>query len=117
MNSFTTRIAMSAVIAALSAGAVTAHADAGPTQPESPQFANFEHQLSMGSVASYISPEQGSGAVAAAPANDASSPIGIFHRADSSPVRSVVTTLRTIAKRPVVGTSPFDNPLNTASPG
>jgi hypothetical protein len=120
MNSFKTRLAMSAVIAALSTGAVAAHADAGITQPsgaESPQFANFEHQLSMGSVASYMPAELGGGAVPAAPASDQPSPIGIFHRADSSPVRSVSTTLRAIARRPAVSPSPFDNPLNTASPG
>jgi hypothetical protein len=115
MNSLKKGLAMSAVISALAAGALTAHADTGVTLPgsaESRQYESLEPQVDMGSMASYTTHE---GSAVAARAQTESSPIGTFHKADASPVRNFSSTLRAGPKRPIP--SVFDNPINIASPG
>jgi hypothetical protein len=116
MNSLKKGIAMSAMISALAAGALAAHADAGGTQPtaaESRQYENFEQQLSMGSVASYSPSEHDDSAAGGAQAQAPRS--GVFHRiAGSGPVRKLESALH---GRPAGTPSVFDDPINTASPG
>jgi hypothetical protein len=120
MNSLKTRLTMSAVIAALAAGALAAHADPEVEQPataESRQSENFEQQPGMGSVASYTPSEHAGSAAASTPGQAEPSHIGIFHRmAESRPVRSFEAALHAAPKRPAIS-SPFDDPINTASPG
>jgi hypothetical protein len=114
MKSLRNRLAISVVISAFAAGAVAAHAQSAGVELRQDENSP---QLSMGPVQDSLPLDhEGSAAVVVA-AQAESSPIGIFHRADSSPVRAVSTAMRAIAKRRAVIASPFDDPINTASPG
>ena len=88
MNSLKTRLAISAVVSALAAGALGAHADSGDARAESRQTENFEHQLSTGSVDSYTPAEHDGSANGGASVQEQKPRAGIFHRvAQSAPVR------------------------------
>jgi hypothetical protein len=116
MKSLRNTIAMSAAITALAAGAVGAHAQSAGA--EFRQDENSPQQLSLGPVQGFPSPErEGSAATFEPEQAESTPPTGILQRADSSPARSFLSKLRTSLTRKSVIRSPFDDPINTASPG
>jgi len=122
MNSLKNRLAMSAVISALAVAAAAAHAAdmvvAQSAGAELRQSENFEQQPSMGSVSTFAPSEYAGSLVMSAPAQAEPPHSGIFHRlAESRPVQSFESALHAGPKRPAVNASPFDDPINTASPG
>ena len=121
MNSLKTRLAMSAVIAALAAGALAAHADPEIEQPataESRQFEIFEHQLTLGSAPTYTPSEHAGSVIASAPAPAEAPRAGVSHGlGDSGQSRNFWSAWRASLKHTPVYASPFDDPMNTASPG
>jgi hypothetical protein len=116
MKSLRNTIAMSAVITALAAGAVAAHAQSAGA--EFRQDENSPQQLSMGPVQGSPSPEREGSAAAFEPEQaESTPPTGIPHRADSRPVGSFLSKVHASLTRKSVISSPFDDPINTASPG
>jgi hypothetical protein len=112
------RVAMSAVIFAIAATAFGASAQ---TAAESPQFENFEHQLTAGSSVPSYTPSEHPG-IAAQRARPESRQFEFFESQEglsSVPVYDpaehpdAAPAPRSAHQTPSV----FDDPLNTASPG